>query len=103
MPGAVIVILGGLLAAMSYSSPARANEASVSAAVKDEAGILVHTVQSEYQSAKTKIRVLLPKPLEKGKRYPVLYVLPVEPLDEVKWGDGFREIKKNVSVRDKQG
>jgi arabinogalactan endo-1,4-beta-galactosidase len=94
MPGAVIVILGGLLAAMSYSSPARANEASVSAAVKDEAGILVHTVQSEYQSAKTKIRVLLPRPLEKGKRYPVLYVLPVEPTDGVQWGDGLGEVRK---------
>ena len=69
MPGPVVVILGGLLAAMSCSSPARASENSVSAAVKDEAGILVHTVQSEYQSARTKIRVLLPRPLEKSKRY----------------------------------
>jgi S-formylglutathione hydrolase FrmB len=94
MPGIVVAILGGLLAAMSCSSPARANEDSVSAAVKDEAGILVHTVQSEYQSAETKIRVLLPKPLEKGRRYPVLYVLPVEPTDGVEWGDGLAEVSK---------
>ena len=53
----------------------------MSPAVRDKAGILVHTVQSEYQSAKTKIRVLLPRPLEKGKRYAVLYVLPVETAD----------------------
>ncbi len=80
---------------MCSASPARAGEVGVSPAVKDEAGILVHTVQSEYQSAKTKIRVLLPRPLEKGKRYPVLYVLPVEPADGVQWGDGLREVEKN--------
>jgi enterochelin esterase-like enzyme len=94
MPGRVSVILGGLLAAMSFTSSARASEASVSTAVENEAGILVHTVQSEYQSAKTEIRVLLPKPLEKGKQYPVLYVLPVEPTDGVQWGDGMAEVSK---------
>jgi S-formylglutathione hydrolase FrmB len=87
---------------MSCSSAARANETSVSAAVEDKAGILVHTVQSEYQSVKTKIRVLLPKPLEKGKRYPVLYVLPVEPMGEMKWGDGLWEIQRN-ELQDKYG
>ena len=83
------------LAALSFASSAWADEVGVSPAVKDEAGILVHAVQSEYQSAKTKIRVLLPRPLEKGKRYPVLYVLPVEPADGVQWGDGLREVEKN--------
>jgi len=37
----------------------------------------------------------LPNRLVKEKRYPVLYVLPVEPLDGVKWGDGLREVEKN--------
>ena len=89
-----MIALGSLLAAMSVASPARANEASVSPAVQDKEGILVHTVLSEYQSAKTKIRVLLPRPLEKGKRYPVLYVLPVEPTDGVQWGDGMRRSRR---------
>jgi hypothetical protein len=89
------LLAGLLLAAMSFASPARACEVSVSLAVKDEAGILVHTVQSEYQSAKTEIRVLLPRALEKGKRYPVLYVLPVEKAGGVQWGDGLQEVRKN--------
>ena len=89
-----MIALGSLLAAMSVASLTRANEASVSLAVKDKEGILVHTVLSEYQSAKTKIRVLMPRPLEKGKRYRVLYVLPVEPTDGVQWGDGLLEVKK---------
>ncbi len=56
--------------------------------------MLVHTVQSEYQSARTKIRVLLPRSLEERKRYVVLYVLPVEPTDGTQWGDGMLEVKK---------
>jgi enterochelin esterase-like enzyme len=32
--------------------------------------------------------------LEKGKQYPVLYVLPVEPTDGVQWGDGMAEVSK---------
>jgi len=89
-----VIALGGLLTALSVASPACADEARVSLAVQDKEGILVHTVVSEYQSAKTKIRVLLPKSLEKGKRYPVLYVLPVESADGVQWGDGMLEVKK---------
>jgi hypothetical protein len=61
--------------------------------VKDEAGVMVHTVQSPYQAAKTKIKVLLPSDGDKSRRYSVLYVLPVEPLDDTRWGDGLREIK----------
>ena len=94
MQPALFVILGGLLTAMSFISPARASEVGVLLAVKDESGILVHAVQSEYQSAKTKIKVLLPSVLEKGKRYPVLYVLPVEPMDGVRWGDGLLEARR---------
>jgi hypothetical protein len=40
---------------MSLASSARPDEVRVSPAVRDEAGVLVHTVESEYQSAKTKI------------------------------------------------
>jgi len=70
-------------------------EGSVSPAVRDEAGILVHTVRSEYQSAPTKIKVLLPSALDKTTPHPVLYVLPVEPMDGVQWGDGLREVRNN--------
>ena len=74
----------------------------MSPAVQDTAGILVHTVQSEYQSAKTKIRVLLPRPLQERKRYVVLYVLPVEPTDGTQWGDGMLEVKK-TDLQNKYG
>ncbi len=102
MPAARFVALGSFLAAMSCAALARPDEHRVSPAVKDEAGILVHTVQSEYQSAKTKIRVLLPRLLEKDKRYAVLYVLPVEATDGVQWGDGMLEVKK-AGLHDKYG
>jgi enterochelin esterase-like enzyme len=91
--------LGGFLA-IAASAPA--GEASISPAVRDEKGVLVHTVQSEYQPGTTKIKVLLPRTLDKTSRYPVLYVLPVEPLGEMKWGDGLWEIQKN-ELQDKYG
>ena len=73
----------------------RATAGSVSPAVKNEAGILVHTVRSEYQSGATKIKVLLPSVRDAAVPHPVLYVLPVEPLDGVHWGDGLREVRNN--------
>jgi enterochelin esterase-like enzyme len=43
----------------------------------------------------TQIRVLLPDKLEKGNRYPVVYVLPVEPGTQNRFGDGLLEVKKH--------
>lgn len=57
-------------------------------------GVLVHQVTSPYQSDGTRIRVLLPRRLEKGKRYPVVYVLPVEAGDECRYGDGLVEVQR---------
>jgi hypothetical protein len=65
----------------------------VSEATKDENGILVHAVKSEYQSGETKVRVLLPDKL--GKDHRVLYVLPVEANDEKRWGNGLLEVKRH--------
>jgi hypothetical protein len=82
-----------LLSALAAS--AVSNEVvRVSLLGRDTAGALVHAVDSEYQSQSTKIKVLLPSPLEDGKRYPALYVLPVEPLDQGRWGDSLAEVKK---------
>ena len=69
--------------------------ATVSPGETDAAGVVVHTVESAYQSQKTKIKVLLPSALDKTARYPVLYVLPVEPMEGVQWGDGLREVEKH--------
>ncbi|MFM8272002.1 MAG: alpha/beta hydrolase-fold protein [Gemmata sp.] len=65
-----------------------------SEAKKDADGFLVHEVKSPYQPGATLIRVLLPEKVEKGKRYPCVYVLPVEAGTENRYGDGLKEVKK---------
>ncbi len=73
----------------------RADEAvTISEAKKDDHGFLIHEVLSPYQAKTTQIRVLRPDKLENGKKYPVVYVLPVEAGTENKYGDGLKEIKK---------
>jgi hypothetical protein len=72
------------------------------ATTKAPEGILVHTLESDYQEHPTKVRVLLPARLEKGRRYPVLYVLPVEAGDGRGFGDGLSEIKK-LALHEKYG
>ncbi len=67
---------------------------TISEARKDTNNFLVHDVRSPYQAGVTTIRVLLPEELESGKRYPVVFVLPVEAGDENHFGDGLLEIKK---------
>jgi hypothetical protein len=60
----------------------------------DENGFLCHRVTCEYQAGDTEIKVLLPDKMEKGKRYPVVYVLPVEARNGKQFGNGLVEIKK---------
>ncbi len=90
-----ILLLAGM--ALVAEEPAGSAHAAVqvSEAKPDEHGFLVHTVRSEYQSGPTRIKVLLPDPLEEGRRYPVLYVLPVEAGEGTRWGDGAAEVKKH--------
>jgi hypothetical protein len=61
--------------------------------VKDANGFFVHQLESPYQSGKLPVRVLVPDRLEKGKKYPVVYVLPVEAKDDAKFGNGLHEIQ----------
>lgn len=68
-------------------------EATVSAAIRSEQGWLSHVVTSPYQSGETEIRVLAPEVIE-GPTLPVIYVLPVEPGRESRYGDGLTEILK---------
>ncbi|MBN9117933.1 MAG: hypothetical protein J0I06_01995 [Planctomycetes bacterium] len=69
------------------------DDVSVSDA-KTEDGVLVHEVRSPYQSGTTRVRVLRPDTIEKGKKCPVVYVLPVEAGTENRYGDGMKEVKK---------
>ncbi|NQT40049.1 MAG: hypothetical protein HQ581_21330 [Planctomycetes bacterium] len=71
-----------------------APEVEVSSATRAADGFLMHKVRSPFQSGETSIRVLLPDRLEEGKRYAVVYVLPVEAADGHHYGDGLAEIKR---------
>lgn len=84
----------GLLLAVLVALSGRADEpVTISEAKKDDSGVLVHEVRSPYQAKSTQIRVLLPSKLEKGKTYPVVYVLPVEAGTENRYGDGLKEVR----------
>jgi S-formylglutathione hydrolase FrmB len=83
------------LALLACPSDQRRDESvTVSESKRNDDGFLVHEVRSPYQTGTTHIRVLLPDKLEKGKRYPVVFVLPVEAGTEKRYGDGLREVKK---------
>lgn len=60
---------------------------------REENGIIVHVISSPCQAGKTEIRVLLPDKLEPDRRYPVVYVLPVEAARESTYGDGLQEVQ----------
>lgn len=49
---------------------------------------------SEFQSAPTRVEVLLPDQILPQKQYPVLYILPVEGPGHPQFGDGMLEAKK---------
>lgn len=72
------------------------------ASMIDAHGVRVHNIKSEYQAGTTQIRVLLPDRLDKGKRYPVLYVLPVEARNGNRYGDGLAVIRKS-NLHNKHG
>ncbi|WP_172682976.1 alpha/beta hydrolase-fold protein [Verrucomicrobium spinosum] len=57
-------------------------------------GIQSYALPSSCQSGPTTVRVILPAPLTAEKRYPVLYILPVEPEGSFRYGDGLDEARK---------
>lgn len=89
--------------ALLAASVVSADEAvTIMDARKDDSGFLIHEVCSQYQSKATLIRVLMPEKPEKGKQYPVVYVLPVEAGTENKYGDGLKEVQK-LDLHNKRG
>lgn len=87
----LLIVLGFVIAAV-----AQAGEpvAVIADAKPDRNGIMIHDVKSPFQSGTAQIHVLLPEPLEKSRLYPVVYVLPVEKLNENRFGDGLLEVRK---------
>ena len=70
---------------------------------RNENGCLVHEATSEFHSGTTKIRVLLPaKAAVNGRRFPVLYVLPVEAGDETQWGSRLKALRA-AKIPDRYG
>jgi len=84
-----------VMCAGSFSLADDANSAKVSRAVVDAKGVRVHSVESPYQAGSTKVLVLLPDRFDASRKYRVLYVLPVEAVDGVYWGNALDEIKRN--------
>jgi len=94
-----VLVLAGLLILGAAPSPA---EPVIAEAKKDDHGFLAHTVQCDFQAGRTQILVLLPERLEKGRRYPVVYVLPVEAGTENRYGNGLLEVQK-LDLHNKHG
>jgi enterochelin esterase-like enzyme len=85
----VCVLVAVLVVAWTKDS----RSATFTGPTTDANGFSVYNVQSAYQSGTTKIRVLYPNDLEPGRKYPVVYILPVEAGLSTDYGDGLVEIK----------
>jgi hypothetical protein len=65
-------------------------------------GTVCYTVTSDYQKGPNKLEVLLPDKVEPGRKYPVLYVLPVNTGTDGNWGSGLVELQK-LDVQNRYG
>ncbi len=79
---------------LALVAPNDGSETKVSRAQRDQNGVLVHQVTSDFQTKTTTIRVLLPEDLQPGERCRVVYLLPVEAAAQSRYGDGLREAAK---------
>jgi hypothetical protein len=75
------------------STPVR--PAVISQSTRDRDDFLVHSINCEFQSGTTAVRVLVPEPRDPRARYPVVYVLPCEAGREQLHGDGLREVRRH--------
>src|SRR5437773_12506918 len=83
-----------VLAALIFSLIVADDSAAITQ-VDKTSGIVTHEVESSFQGGKTRIRVLLPAALKPEQKYAVIYVLPVEPQSEARYGDGLAEVKQH--------
>jgi S-formylglutathione hydrolase FrmB len=67
---------------------------TISPARRDQ-GVLIHELESTFQSGRTEIKVLLPDQIEERKKLAVLYVLPVEAKNGRRWGDSIAEVRQH--------
>jgi len=85
-----VVLLALLAVCLAAEEPAvNVSPARIAGAIRE------HTVRSPYQ-AETTLRVLVPEPLDAERRYPVIYLLPVEAERGAVYGDGLEEVRKHA-------
>ncbi len=82
-----------LLSAGLLVNAAVATDVVVSDSQTGDDGWLMHDVTSPYQAGTTRIYVLPPDRVVEGRRYSVLYILPVEAGNGMRWGDARAEVK----------
>ncbi len=85
----------GVMKAANTSQAASAPATSIARDAEGvNPGILCYTVNSGYQKGPNKLEILLPDGMEKGKRYPVVLLLPVNTGTKGNWGSGIVEVQK---------
>jgi len=92
------ILLCPAWAALSAAEPSP----EISDAATGDDGIRRHSVKCVYQAGTTAVRVLLPDDMPAGRRYPLLFVLPVETGDGHHYGDGLAEVKR-LGLHNKHG
>jgi len=94
---ALVVAQACALGAESREIPAPWNPSiQVRGPSTDSDGFTEYQTLSEYQPGWLPVRVLFPAQVEPGRRYPVLYLLPVETdaVEKTKWGSALVEARK---------
>lgn len=82
-------------AVLAASAPAFAVVAPLAAQpTAVPAGLMTHTLQSEFQRTPTLLRVLVPDSYDPIRSYRTVYLLPVEPGGGRKYGDGLTVVQK---------
>lgn len=83
-----------LAAVLGAVSVCRAAEPTIVGPARSSDGLITYTVTSEYLAKPNAVEVLLPDKVDPAKRYPVLYVLPVNAAGQDKWGNGMAEARR---------
>jgi S-formylglutathione hydrolase FrmB len=84
----IFLLLGGARAQAESTAKIEKDAQSINA------GIASYTVSSAYQKGPNALEVLLPDNFSRDKKYPVIYVLPVNTGTKGNWGSGIVEMQK---------
>jgi len=85
-------VLAAVLAARGASAR---EETRIEGPVRRD-GLDHYTVTSPFQKGPCAVRVLVPDGLDRTKRHPALYILPVAPGTKGRWGSGIEEARRTA-------